>query len=70
MFAGKGWEIWHEWAETQIQAHFEAAIKAPTKDEREEARLTGIALERFSKLPLFLMGEAERVSADEAPTNP
>ena len=70
MFASKGWDIWQQWAKTQIAGHFEAAIHGPSAEEREHARLTGIALERFSKLPIFLMQQAETPSVDEAPTIP
>ena len=70
LFASKGWEIWWGWAQRRVQIKFEDAIRALTPEERENARVSGLALEEFTRLPFFLMEQAENVSADEAPTNP
>ena len=69
-FASKGWDLWLKWSKAMQEGYFDASVRLPDAKEREEARLTGLALERFSQLPIFLMGQAETVSAEQAPTIP
>ncbi len=66
-FASKGWEIYFKWISAQVAADFQKAIRATTAEEREEARVQGLAKEKIARLPFYLMEQASADSASEIP---
>lgn len=75
-FASKGWELLYKWAEVQVKAKFEDAIRLTDPTERETARIEGLAIEKVIRLPFFLAehaglnGLAEGASVDSPQTTP
>lgn len=66
-FASKGWELWLKWSDSAKAHYFERAVRLTDAADREEARVKGLALEEFGRLPFFLMEQAESVPAKQAP---
>lgn len=57
-FASKGWELLLKWAEAQARVEFEKAIRGATPEEREAARVEGLAIEKVIRLPFFMAEHA------------
>lgn len=75
LFASKGWEIWLEWAKVEVAKEYQEAIHGETAEKREAARVAGIALERFVRVPFFLaeqlgIAQAEGAVADSQQPTP
>lgn len=77
LFASKGWEILLKWTKEQVKVKFEKAIRRENAQEREENRISGLAMEEFIRLAVFLaekagLGEdlAEGASAHAEQTTP
>ena len=64
--ASKGWELWLELADMQKEAHMHNATYAKTQEERDYARYTVLALDKFKAIPFALVRKVETLSLDKA----
>lgn len=55
MCATDGWKVWVEWSKKTRQALETVALRDVDSGTRETARQSLLALEKFEKLPLFLL---------------
>jgi hypothetical protein len=55
MCASKGWEQWLAWSNETVLALREVAFRDADPAVREQARQEALALEKFSRLPTFLL---------------
>lgn len=70
MLQSPAFQIWLDWAKAVSAGNKMTAIYGQTPAEREEARLTAIAWEKFQGIPLLLGTILEEGSGDTAPSNP
>ncbi len=58
------WALWLELTQVSVEGYKDAAFRAKTVEERENARTMGQALEKFSRIPLILAMTAQKASPD------
>lgn len=66
MAATKGWAIWQEWAETQMQIWRNAAVDLENPLERDNARHRALALKELRAI-VFVLADVETALKDPAP---
>lgn len=62
----KVWELWLELAEMQKEAHKHNAVYAGTQEERDKARYSVLALDKFRGIPFALVRKVESLSQEKA----
>jgi hypothetical protein len=60
------WQLWIELADAQKEAHMHNATYGKTLEEREFARISVQALDKFKQIPFALVRKVEAISLDKA----